>query len=313
MSRKTGTTLRPDQGPWRTTHCEAYYFLLDANRAVLQNAVDLGLNSLAGGPRFQLTVGAVAMTLQQFSNMKVVPAGATSPVINYPEAAFFVMVSDTYNLGKIYIWTPFMYCGNTLATISGREVFGFPKELSEIHLDGKQFSVFADGLQAPQSDDPASFVPSPLPILRGGIAEPLIEHEANPLSGNIDIDKLREDKALEGLGGLWAMFGGLTSATGQWISVLIDPAINFVLDRSRFDLPSATWRTELVRARSPVHQLSLQRFLAPTEFQVAQAASHPVMAQLGLVAQPGTSDRVRPLLGCKLVLDFSLQPPQVLG
>jgi hypothetical protein len=307
MSRNSGSSLRPDQGPWRTTACDAYYFLLDARHDALQQVVDAGLNSAAGSQRFVVTVDAVAMTFQSFNNMHIVPAGERSPRLNYLEAAFFVMVSDTQNDGQVFVWSPFMYCADSMATISGREVFGFPKEYSTISLDSRRFSVQASGFTTSAA---RNFAPTLLSIISGGVRDPLIEQAH--LLAVVDLAKIRLEKHDESLTGFWGMLGGLGSPLGKWVELLINPAVNFVFDRSQFEPGAGRWQSQLLHAYSPVNQFSFERFVIPLAFKIADTFSHPVVSQLGLVTSTDGSGTVGPLFGCKLLLDFSLNSPQPL-
>jgi Acetoacetate decarboxylase (ADC) len=309
MSRNTGSCIRADQGPWRTTACDAYYFLLDADGDQLQKVVDDGLNSLTGGQRFRVTVDAVAMTFQQFNNMHVISGNDQSPILSYPETAFFIMISDTAQANRIYIWSPFMYCGDAMATFSGREVFGFPKEFSTIFLDGKNFSVEAPGLANVTA---MSRNPTPLAIAKGAVRNTLFEITENQLLKPVDLTKIRMERHQEGPSGFWDSLGGFNSSLGQWVGLLIDPAIPFIFSRSQFSPTTGDWISQLLQTRSPVNQFSFDRFLIPLDFVIADTVSHPIVTQLGLVSDTGAHGVVKPLFACKIKLDFSLNPPQII-
>ncbi len=309
MSRNIGSRMRAEPGPWRTTSCEAYYFLLDASNVALQKLVDNGLNRAAGFGRFKVTVDAVAMTFQTFRNMHIVGADASSPILNYLETAFFVMVSDTQQGGRVFIWAPYMYCNDSMATISGREVYGFPKEFSTIAMDGKVFNTRAWGL----ANTPAlQREPVILPITQGGVIHPHIEYAPHQLTKPIDLAQIRQDRLLESFTGFWGVLGGLDSALGQWVGLMIDPAIPFVFNRSQFRAATGAWSSELLYARSPVNQFAFDQFVIPLAFTIANTPSHPVMSELGLVPLSVGAEDVQPLFGCKMTLDFSLVPPQPL-
>jgi hypothetical protein len=309
MSRNTGTKIRADQGPWRTTECSAHYFLLDADEDRLKKVVDDGLNNAIGSARFRVKINAVAMTFQEFKNMHVIPAGTLSPRLNYLEAAFFIMVEDTSDNDRVYVWAPFMYCTDTLATISGREVFGFPKEYSDLRIDGKRFSVLASGIESTASAQPTL---SQLSIVKGGVLDPLIEVSGTQILKAVDLAKIRKERKLETLGGFWGLLGGFDSQMGAWVNLLINPAIHFVLHRNHFNTTTGLWQSQLLTAESPVHQFSFERFVVPLDFVVADTLSHPVVSQLGLITNAGGAGTLTPLFGCKIALDFSLNSPKPL-
>ncbi len=123
-----------------------YAFWLQGDQDAMQVMVDKVLNQ-PGNLDLEVKNDFVLLTFQRLNELRSEASGYSEMGYNsYEEASFFITLNDPGGGPESYFFTPYIYSSSGFAVCTGREVYGFPKALSEVSLDQDSFSVTTDAL-----------------------------------------------------------------------------------------------------------------------------------------------------------------------
>jgi Acetoacetate decarboxylase (ADC) len=311
IERMTGG-LRPQNGPWVCSSCDAYFFLVSADRQTLQSRLDGELNSIAGWKRFAVLVDAVAITFQSINDLQSSASQVNQRLkLAYKESAVWLLITDLKD-NSIKVWIPYIFCSDPVALYTGRELYGFPKEFATINAPNAAGNFSVAGSTANFNNAMAE-QPNVKDIM---VARPLLSlqetvHAAQPRLSEDVLATLRQQRRQENAVGIWQRWGGFDTDWSRFVSLIISPSIDFVFARHEFDVSTQFWRSTLVLAGSPLTQHSFQSILQPYQFSLTQDKSHNMAFLLGLAGDShGEKFEFASNLGAALKLKFELSIPR---
>jgi hypothetical protein len=158
-------TIDTFPAPWKAENVEMSVMYLKANRTKLCELCDRTLNNPSNGHfKFQPTTDYVMLTFQSINQLWSMDKDYQSVgFIDELEASFWIFVKDENNPdGEEMMHIPYMFTDNPLAVLTGREVYGFPKEFAEIKIGDSEMPYSVKALAATKTsvNSAADGVPS---------------------------------------------------------------------------------------------------------------------------------------------------------
>ena len=121
-------SLRPP-GQFRDTRF--FYFVLGADQARLQWLCDHYLNDPSGGTLAYKSLGVVLLAFSHVEGLS--SADSERGIITYKDIAFWVPVWGGQTR-PLCLFPPFIFVDNAATMVTGREVFGLPKQLGRFEM-----------------------------------------------------------------------------------------------------------------------------------------------------------------------------------
>ena len=146
--------------PWRAENVEISVIYLKADLDKLTALCDKTLNKPSNNQfKFRPTTDYVLLTFQNINKIWSQDKDYKSAgFIDELEASFWVFVEDEKNPDE-RMYVPYMFTNNGLAVLTGREVFGFPKEFAEVRIGGAEIPYTVTALSAIKSPADATSRP----------------------------------------------------------------------------------------------------------------------------------------------------------
>lgn len=157
-------TIDTFPAPWRAENVEMSVMYLKANRTQLCKLCDRTLNNPSNGYfKFRPTTDYVMLTFQNINQLWSMDKDYQSfGFIDELEASFWVFVKDENNPdSEEMMHVPYMFTDNPFAVLTGREVYGFPKEFAEIKIGDSEMPYSVKTLAATETSINATATGAP--------------------------------------------------------------------------------------------------------------------------------------------------------
>lgn len=330
--RRGGSHTMPP--PWIAKDVDMHAFYLRCDPQALQELCDRCLNRPSGNVfAFQPTTRYVMLTFQRFDDLHTTASGYENiGFVQENEAALWLFVSDRNGsrLPDGNDWSafvPFMVTDDPIALLTGREVYGFPKELGAVSLTGGA-SPFSVEVHAFSSDDASQ------PIIRRELIA-MVRGEVSSEGGRIPVFTQKASAAFEANVNPsskppLAAFENSMLAYNPALEEDLDPELLAMLKdlmdmllRGRLDFVflkefRAISGGEFADSCSVAmaHQENMRirsaDILPPGKrFRFMDFASHPLITDLGL-ERDTASGQVEVALAVNVRVDFDFMPGQIL-
>lgn len=295
-TRRGGMDVQP--APWQCDDVHAYVFYLQGKLPQLQALCDRCINNPSGQKlSYKPASPFVVLTFQTLEGLRSLDpdhAGRYS----YNEAAFWVMVTQGPGEG-IELLIPYIFADNWMAVCAGREVYGYPKEVAQLHVPlaaeaPSMFSVRGLARHQPGRDEPARHD-----------AE-ILRCNAVGFSADDAFDLFLGDELWHGLMGSALDAGSPLARMNDFVDLLLQDRLNFIFLRQMCAVTGGHHcdLQQIVRASAdPFHVHSLWPLTTDFKLKLNGLASHPIAADLGLEADGGEVDVI---MGIEFDLSFKL-------
>ena len=207
------------------------------------------------------------------------------------DVSFWIPVVAGRRLGGVFLpegprlswFLPYIWVDNAIAMTAGREVFGFPKQTSNIQLSGTDpecFSVQADVIRRYGSE--RSVEPAPLINVRRA-APPAPDAARRPPASPIDLRAwLSNPGGVASLG----LRSGLSRLANAIVRDLTQPTVSLVFLKQFRDIvdPTRACYQAIVEADASCTAIRSGSLLCAADYRVELSSydSHPLIADLGL-------------------------------
>jgi len=291
--------------PFEAKGVHFYGFLLQADTQVLQEKLcDRYLNNPSGGvTKFRPVAPLVLLAFCKLDSLS-----SDAPPYNgdgwfaEQEAAIWVLTVD--EIRETMLWAfPYIWVDNPYAMAMGREIYGFPKGLGSFNIpdspsEASEFSVDILALKtfSPETEGTIERVIEAKRVSDGGATA---EWHDMAGAGKAILESLG---LAVGTGGIWDDLKLAYNA----IDDLVHGRVPFVFLKQFRDVADGTdaCYQSIVEVTCKATQFHSGGLLTGQyEVDIAQLASHPIVADLGL-----TGNKITPLLSYWTYFDFEIGP-----
>jgi uncharacterized protein with NAD-binding domain and iron-sulfur cluster len=320
--------------PYRFLDADMATFLLDSQAASLNNLLDTYINAPSNGQYQYRCVGAgssgTALSIMIMAQMTVNAKNTNGQEYGkerYSELSFWIPCYDELALKRgqfrLGLFLPFLFPDSFSAIATGREMFGFRKQLAnftyplgKLDLKWPQFAAHTTAYKTLAADTVAQSYPfislssgdkglkeiledalwSEAESVGAGLIEHWLgEHWINPVTGEklgaITNDFLKDCPAI-----FLKQFPKISDATQAQSRAIAEAPFSLQKVHSAFPY------LDLLSLKPKTFDLTVEKL-----------ASHPIVAQLGLSPSSSTPDAdVVPVKGFAISVDFGLELGQVL-